>query len=89
MGVLLNEKLSAINLSAEDPYIGFEPNVNVTTEMLKIIDAFRKLLIFVRENEKQIFELDDEINLDVIDVEDLVRNPDDVLIKHNVAPIKM
>ncbi len=89
LGVLINEKLSTIKLSAENPFIGFEPNVNVTPDMFKIIDAYRKLLIFARENERQIFDLDDEINLNCIDVEDLVRNSDDVLTKQNVPPIKM
>jgi hypothetical protein len=85
----MNERLIAVILTTENPYIGFKPTVNVTAEMLKIIESYRKLLIFARENERQIFEINDEINLNVIDAEDITRNSDDVLLKQNVAPIKM
>lgn len=89
LGYLTNGKLSDVNLSTEEPFIIFEVGVNVSVEMLKIIESYRKLLIFVKENERQIFELDDEVNLNVIDSEDLTRNPDDILLRQNVAPIKM
>jgi len=85
----MNERLIDVILTSENPYIGFKPTVNVTAEMLKIIESYRKLLIFARENERQIFEINDEINLNVIDAEDITRNSDDVLLKQNVAPIKM
>ena len=89
LGYLMNERLIDVILTSENPYIGFKPTVNVTAEMLKIIESYRKLLIFARENERQIFEINDEINLNVIDAEDITRNSDDVLLKQNVAPIKM
>ncbi len=88
LGVVMRERISAVKLLTEDPYINFEPQVNTTPDMLRMIESYRKLLIFAREHEKQIYDLNDEINLNQIDVEDLIRNQDHVLKRENVAPIK-
>lgn len=88
LGVMMRERIGAVSLLTEDPYVSFEPQVNTTPDMLRLIESYRKLLIFVREHEKQIYDLNDEINLNLIDVEDLIRNQSNVLKRENVAPIK-
>lgn len=87
LGAMMRERISSVRLLTEDPYVSFEPQVNTTPDMLRLIESYRKLLIFAREHEKQIYDLNDEINLNLIDVEDLIRNQDKVLKRENVAPI--
>jgi len=88
LGVMMLEKIGSVRLLTEDPYISIEPQVNTTPDMLRLIESYRKLLIFVREYEKQIYDLNDEISLDLIEVEELVINQNDVLKRENVAPIE-
>jgi len=85
----MTEKISAIKLYQSDPYISFEPGVQPTPDMLRLTKSYRKLLIFYREHERQIYDINDEINLNIIEVEEVTRNPDDLLSRNNVPPIRM
>lgn len=87
LGSSINEKLNTIKLSIEEPFIECDIN-DINNENMRMIESYRKLLIFAREHEKQIFELNDEININVIEVEDITRNPDKILSRENVPAIK-
>lgn len=84
----MKERVSSVKLLTEDPYISFEPEVRTTPDMLRLIESYIKLLIFARENERDIYDLNDEINLSLIEIEEILRDDDDILRRGNVALIK-
>ncbi len=88
LGLFLEGRMHLIKLSTEDPYVGFESNININIDMLRLIESYRKLLIFFQDNETLIIDSNDDINLNVIYIEDLMRDPDDMLKRENVPPIK-
>ena len=88
LGVMMRDRISSVRLLTEEPYISFESQVTPTPDMLRLIDSYTKLLIFTKEHEKEIYDLNDEINLNLIEVEDLMRDRDGVLTRGNVPPIR-
>ncbi len=87
LGLLMNEKLSTINLLLEEPFIecgNYENNF----EIKKLVESYTKMLIFAKEHEKQIFQLDDEIKINITDIEEITRNADKILKGENVPAIK-
>jgi hypothetical protein len=88
IGVDLKKRnLSEVELITDEPYIEIYGISDKDIEINQICDSYKKLLIFLKENEKNILESEDDIKNQFITIDELMNDIDNVLIKENVSPI--
>jgi len=89
IGVDLKKRnLSEVELTAEEPYLEIGNIDDKDNEIYHICECYKKLLIFFKENEKNILESEDDIKNQFITIDDLMRDIDDTLKKENIPLIK-
>lgn len=88
LGVEMKNPINDIELTIEEPFIVFQNNTETTTEMNRITETYKKLLIFAKENEKDIIEMDDSLRFQILYLEDMMRDSGKILKEQNVPPIK-
>lgn len=83
-----NGNVSDITISYEEPYVQFGDLARTTDKINQISECYKKLLNFVKENEKLVNEIESESHYNLIVIDDLMRDIVTVLKNNNVPPIK-